>query len=139
MVKFSQEIADEICDVISSTSIGLRRLRKKAAYKHWPNQSTVYDWRKKYPSFDEQYTRAKVQQAQVLADEVLEIADNSTKDYDIVEGKLKTNMENINRAKLRIDTRKWLLSKVLPKIYGDKILEEKSIDNTLLEKLIDKL
>ena len=139
MVKFSQEIADEICDVISCSSLGIRRLRKKPEYKHWPNPSTVFDWRKKYPAFDEQYTRAKIQQAQVLADEVLEIADNSSKDFIVVDGKVKTNHEDINRAKLRIDTRKWLLSKVLPKVYGDKVGEDKTLGNTLLEKLIDKL
>jgi len=139
MVKFSQEIADEICEVISTTSLGIRRLRKKPEYKHWPNPNTIFDWRNKYPSFDEQYTRAKKQQAHVLADEILEIADNVSKDFKIVDGKVKTSHEDINRAKLRIDTRKWLLSKVLPKIYGDKLLEEKGIDATLLEKLIDKL
>lgn len=139
MVAFSQEIADEICSVISCTSLGIRRLRKKKEHKHWPNPATVFDWRKKYPKFNEQYTLAKVHQAQVLADEVLEIADNSRKDFMIVDGQIKANSEHINRSRLRIDTRKWLLSKVLPKIYGDKIIEDKTTTDTLLEKLIDKL
>lgn len=139
MVAFSQEIADEICNVISCTSLGIRRLKKKKGYKHWPNASTVFDWRKKYPKFDEQYTQAKLRQAQVLADEILEIADNSRKDFIIVDGKVKTDSEHINRSRLRIDTRKWILAKVLPKIYGDKISEDKTTTDTLLEKLIDKL
>lgn len=139
MVKFSQEIADEICRVTATTTKGIRKLRKKAKYKHWPNPSTVFDWRKKYPLFDEQYTRAKADQLRVLAEEMLEIADDNRNDYKIVGDKVIPNGDQINRARIRIETRKWLLSKLLPKIYGDKVGEEKSIDNSLLEKLIDKL
>lgn len=138
MVKFSQEIADEICLKTSCTSEGIRKLCRKN--KHWPKAKTIYKWRLKYPLFGEQYARAKVFQAYVLADEIIEIADNKKDDYIVIGEKVVANTDHINRARLRIDSRKWLLSKLLPKIYGDKVGDEKgNIDGTLLEKLIDKL
>lgn len=137
MVAFSQKIADEICLKTSCTSAGIRKLCKK--YKHWPRAKTIYKWRTIYPSFGEQYARAKTMQAYILADEILEIADNSKGDYRLVGEKVVIDSDNINRARLRIDSRKWLLSKLLPRVYGDKVGEEKTNTDTLLEKLIDKL
>lgn len=137
MVKFSQEIADEICLKTSCTSEGIRKLCKKN--KHWPRTKTIYKWRSIYPAFGEQYARAKVYQAHILADEIIDIADNSKGDYRIVGSKVVIDSDNINRARLRIDSRKWLLSKLLPRSYGDKIGEDKTVTDTLLEKLIDKL
>jgi hypothetical protein len=138
MVKFTQEIADEICLKTSCTSEGIRKLCRKN--KHWPRAKTIYKWRLKYPAFGEQYARAKAFQAHVLADEIIEIADDTKHDYRLVGDKVVVDSDHINRARLRIDSRKWLLSKLLPKIYGDKVGEDKSSDNnSLLEKLIDKL
>jgi hypothetical protein len=64
-----------------------------------------------------------------MADELLEIADDSSKDkYSIEIGEgveiEKTDHEVIQRSRLRVDTRKWLMSKMLPKKYGDRIQQE---------------
>ena len=57
-----------------------------------------------------------------MADQVMEIADDDAKDFVMnAKGDLVPDYENINRSRLRVDTRKWLLSKALPKIYGDKL------------------
>jgi len=57
------------------------------------------------------YARACEERADKIADEILEIADNgSNKDNTIVQ-----------RDRLRIDSRKWLLAKLHPKKYGDRI------------------
>mgnify|MGYP003335998155 FL=1 len=59
------------------------------------------------------------------ADELDEIAGHKSNDYYVDdEGKLKPDLEHIARSRLRIDTRKWMLSKMLPKVYGDKIITE---------------
>lgn len=67
-------------------------------------------------------------QAELLADELFSIADDGSNDtYEATEGEEKstrTDHDVINRSRLRIDTRKWYLSKVLPKIYGDKVTNE---------------
>lgn len=139
MVKYSQEIANEICEAISTSSDGIRKLCKKN--KHWPSMKTVFKWAIEHPEFGEQYAKAKNRQVHVWGEEIISIADNKSKDYYVDEkGNVKGNLEHINRSRLRIDTRKWLMCKLLPKVYGDKANDDKgSIDATLLEKLIDKL
>lgn len=69
------------------------------------------------------YARARQIQAMGWADEVVEIADNGVNDWMRRNAPddpgWVANGENFNRSRLRVDTRKWLLSKVLPKVYGD--------------------
>ena len=73
----------------------------------------------------EQYTHAREVRAELLFDEMLDIADEVSSDTIIDDnGNEKANSEWIARSRLRVDTRKWYLSKVLPKIYGEKITAE---------------
>jgi hypothetical protein len=97
--------------------------RDKAA--GMPDVSTVFDWIHKDETFAKQYARARELQADMLVDEILEIADDSA--HDVVEslddkGNIieRVNHDHINRSRLRVDTRKWFASKVFPKRYGDK-------------------
>lgn len=77
------------------------------------------------PEFSEQYARAREAQADKLAEEALQIADDGRSDtYVDGDGNVKTDTEVIQRSRLRVDTRKWLASKMAPKKYGDKIQAE---------------
>jgi hypothetical protein len=67
--------------------------------------------------FAARYARARETQADKLFDECLEIADQ----YDAAAEKLEGGTDHINRARLRIDTRKWMAGKLRPKVYGDKV------------------
>lgn len=68
------------------------------------------------------YARAKEQQAEAYVDEIMDISDDSQGDAFCDEyGNVKPNHEFISRSRLRVDTRKWFASKVLPKKYGDKL------------------
>ena len=79
--------------------------------------------------FSTQYTRARELGYHAMADETLEIADDGTNDWTMRqnadgESSLAVNSDHIQRSRLRVDTRKWMLSKVLPKIYGDKVQQD---------------
>ena len=81
------------------------------------SKPTVCRWIRQNPKFRNQYAKAKRWQARFAAEEILEIADDTSND---VTGELKMpNMVAVNRAKLRIDARKWVAAKLLPKKYGD--------------------
>ncbi len=56
-----------------------------------------------------------------MADEVLEVADDRAQDWIKTENGDVFNGDHYQRSRLMVDTRKWLLSKALPKIYGDKL------------------
>lgn len=82
---------------------------------------TVYSWMNAHPEFSEAYARAREDQADTLADEIIKISDDASNDScEDEDGKIVTNHENIQRSKLRVDTRKWVASKLRPKKYGDK-------------------
>ena len=89
-------------------------------------QQTVYGWViDNHEGFGESYARAKHLMALRWADELDEIAADREKDFRQNEdGKWVPDYEVIARSKLRIDTRKWVLAKMLPKVYGDKVVTE---------------
>ena len=82
-----------------------------------------------YPEFRDHYRQAREIQYTGIGDELLDIADESSNDYmtrtlNNGEDVEVLNQEAIQRSKLRVDTRFKLLSKMLPHIYGDKVVHE---------------
>jgi hypothetical protein len=116
---YNQELANLICERVATHEIGLKRLC--AMYDDMPAKITINQWRNKYPEFATQYAQAKISQIETLVDEIIDIADDSTQDEIINDqGTRVCNSEFIARSRLRIDTRKWLASKLVPRLYGDK-------------------
>lgn len=93
-----------------------------------PDESTVRQWAlDDREGFYPHYAKAREIGYHAMADETIEIADDGTNDVTVdEEGHATTNHDVIARSRLRVDTRKWLLSKALPKVYGDKISQEVS-------------
>lgn len=116
---YSEEIALSICERM----VNGESLRSICRDSDMPDLSTVFRWKDKHPEFREQYAHAREMQAEVLAEEIVEIADTpmigvrkkiTPRGPELVEGDM------VERAKLRIDARKWAASKILPKRYGDR-------------------
>lgn len=84
-----------------------------------PAQSTVFDWLRLNPEFRSAYHLAKQLQAETLADEILEIADDASRDWVAGENGPVVDHEHVQRSRLRVDSRKWLAGKLAPKRYGD--------------------
>jgi hypothetical protein len=118
---YEQTIADEICERIAAGE-SLRRIC--GSKEEMPAPSTVIEWVLRRPDFAEQYARAREIQAQLLSDEIFDIAEEEpTAVITFGEDGHKECVDaaGIQRNRLRVDTRKWYLSKVLPKVYGDKL------------------
>ena len=95
-----------------------------------PHRSTVFRWLSQHPDFNDQYGRAREAQAELLADELMAISDDGQNDtYLDEDGKQRTDHDVIARSKLRVDTRKWIASKLKPKVYGDR--QQLDISGTL--------
>lgn len=118
---YSRERAEHICHELAEGK-SLRLVCKELGIA----PQTVYGWViDNHEGFGDQYARARHLMALRWADELDEIASHKNNDYYVDdEGKLKPDLEHIARSRLRIDTRKWMLSKMLPKVYGDKIITE---------------
>ena len=119
---YTAELAAQICEHIAQG----KSLRTIAELEEMPAQSTIMAWLDgSRPEFSEQYARAREAQADKLAEEALQIADDGRSDtYLDAEGNERTDNEAIQRSRLRVDTRKWLASKMAPKKYGDKVTQE---------------
>ena len=115
---FSQDKADDICIALED-GLSLR----KAAESVGESARTVLNWTKANPAFLTQYTRAREIGYRHLADEIIDISDEKEVQvrYDGEDTTLDLSPTAIARNRLRVDTRKWMLSKMLPKIYGDKL------------------
>lgn len=119
---FDQAIADRICERIAE-GISTR----KACEELQQNRSELYKWLGENPSFADQFARAKNESAESLADELIDIAEDGRNDWEERENAktgetyIALNREAIERSRLRIDARKWVASKLLPKKYGDRL------------------
>lgn len=119
---YSLELADAICERLS----GGESLRTICEDEGMPNKATVFRWLAKHDDFATIYARAREVQAEVLADELVEIADDGTNDW--MERKnsdgenigWQENGEALRRSQLRISTRQWIAERMLPKKYGNK-------------------
>lgn len=112
--KFTKETIELICLKLAQGE-SLREITKSASM---PNRSTILGWLfregKEYDMFRNLYKIARAAQAESMFEEMLEIAD----DAQHFDGK---DHAKVNAARLRVDTRKWALSKMKPGTYGDKV------------------
>lgn len=108
-------------------------LRMIEAFPDMPDRHTIAAWAIDNPVFNAQFMQARVFRAQQMADEILDIADHSTNDYMEIMSKFgesdtfrgwRENGESTRRSAIRIDVRKFLMAKLFPRIYGDRIQVE---------------
>jgi hypothetical protein len=122
---YSEELADAICLRIAEGE----SLRSICRDETMPSKSAVMEWLLKYEDFRTKYAHARVLQADVRGDEMLEIADDGSADYKLAgrDGEdIVIDHEHVARSKLRVETRKWLAEKLAPKKYGAKLAVEAS-------------
>lgn len=119
--KYTDKLASKICEELA---LG-KSMRTVCAQKDMPAMSTVFKWLSENKKFSEQYEKAKQEAADAMAEDLLYIADTP------VMGETKTikpdgsieikQDEMLGHRRLQIDARKWLMAKMKPKKYGDKI------------------
>ena len=90
------------------------------------SSSTFFIWIDENENKSKQYARACEERAEALLDEMIDIVDDKSNDIietDLGDGIIveKPNNEVIQRSRLRYDARKWLISKLNPKKYGEKV------------------
>lgn len=119
---YSEELGIRICEEVATTSASLQRICDNNL--DFPHFKTVFRWLndKEKADFCDMYARAKRMQAELMVDEITDIADDGATDYYLDDkGNLKCDHENIQRSRLKVDARKWIASKLLAKKYGDRL------------------
>lgn len=103
---YNTKVADQICGHIASG----KSLRSFCAIKGSPNRATIWRWLETRQDFRIRYARAREDQVEAFVDGLLEICDDPTLDP--------------NDKRIRVDTRKWIAARILPKKYGDRVATE---------------
>ena len=139
--KYTPELGDKICvQIVLGNSI--RTICKDETL---PCMVTFFSWLRLYPDFLKQYETAKAEQAESMSEDIIDIADNGNNDWmekldkDGVSIGWMLNGEHVQRSRLRIDTRKWLASKLKPKKYGDSTTIKGDAENPLELNLATRL
>lgn len=114
---FSQEVADKICEHIANGGYATHLERFGL-----PSMATMCRWLNEHDGFREQYARAREKRAEHFAEEIVEIADTE---------------QDPQRARVRVDARKWVASKLLPRVYGDN--QRLEVDHTFNISINDAL
>ena len=120
---YNKHIALVLCTRIAEGE-SLREIVKTAGM---PDRSAVYDWLLRHPEFADQYTRAREEQADTLADEIIAIADEQPEIIAVTDKRTGELIEHkldgafLQWQKNRIEARKWTAMKLKPKKYGDKL------------------
>jgi hypothetical protein len=111
-------------------------LRTVLKAENMPSPATFYSWLENDESKVKQYARATELRAEAIFEDMITIADDSSNDeieIDLGDGvkSSRPNTEFIQRSRLRVDTRKWIVSKLNPKKYGDKIDIDQKIQGSI--------
>ena len=120
MAYSNKEIDKIFKEILTSIEKGMA-LRTILKDSNMPSSQTFYKWLDEDKDKTKQYARATELRAENIFEDILDIADNNTKDIITKEGEERVNNDVIQRSRLMVDARKWYLSKLNPKKYGDKI------------------
>src|SRR4051794_9310681 len=115
---YTAEIAAEIFERLASGE----SLSSVCRADRMPTRQAVHEWiAADRGGFGDKYARACNARADRFADEIIEIADDTSNDWIVRDGETVINHEHIQRSRLRVDARKWLMARMAPKKYGDKV------------------
>lgn len=117
-VRYSEALADEIIERMSRGEA----LRQICRSPGMPDPSAVVLWADKDAVFAQRYARAREAIADRYAEELVELADSVRRG---------ATSEEVNAARLAVDTRKWVASKLMPRRYGDRVTVEGNPDAPL--------
>lgn len=121
---------EEVCQRIEQGEPLRRVLRSDTS----PMSASLFYEIVKDQTKSERYARAREIYSDIVFEEMLDIAD--CEDNDIVETEegQRVNHDVIQRDRLRVDTRKWMLSKLQPKKYGDRLEVDQKTESTITWK-----
>jgi hypothetical protein len=132
--KYSDNLAQVICLRIAEGE----SLRKIVLDNEMPERATIYRWLLEKPDFCDQYARAREDQAETHADEIVDIADQTPYQITDRDGNIRIDSAYVQWQKNRIDARKWVASKLKATKYGDVLKHTGDANNPLVVDVVAK-
>lgn len=132
---YSQELADKICELIGDGN----SMRSICRMDEMPEMQTIWRWLRENKDFSERYTRATEERTEAQNEDLLDLGDEAVRLAQNVDPKAAGAV--VQGVKLKADNLKWVMSKMKPKKYGDKVdvtSDGKAIEgNTIILKSFD--
>jgi hypothetical protein len=116
--QYTDILVDEICGRLACGE----PMAKITQSAHMPDPVTIYRWLREKPDFQQRYADARRDGAHCLADQIQDIVDTEPLAVFDEAGNKRYDAGSIAHNRLRMDARKWLAAKYLPKVYGDKTI-----------------
>jgi len=113
---YTDVLVDEICGRLASGE----PMAKIVQSAHMPDSVTIYRWLREKPEFQQRYADARKDGAHCLADQIQDIVDTEPLAVFDETGNKRYDSGSIAHNRLRMDARKWLAAKYLPKVYGER-------------------
>ena len=140
-MEWTKEKKEKACSIILdriSDGESVRKILPNAGRsENLPASKTFYDWVLDDETLAQQYARAMMKRADVLAEEALDIADEREDDVIVLkDGRATVNHNVINRDRLRVDTRKWFAGQLHPKKYGTRTILDGSVNQGITLQII---
>ena len=114
---YNEFLANKVLRLIATDPRPLRDLIRENP--DLPSVGTIYSWRIDSDDFRERFMDAKAAQAQIVIDEILELSDDPA----------NCETDILNWSKTRIETRKWLATKLIKHVYGNKVQSEVTVNH----------
>jgi len=116
---YSPELAEDILERLADGE----SLKSICEREGMPSRGAVNHWvLNDHDGFASRYATAREAGLMTLADDILVISDDGSNDtYKDADGNDRTNTDVVQRSRLRVDSRKWILAKLMPKQYGDRL------------------
>jgi len=113
--KYSKALADKICSELAEG----KSLRTVCQQEGMPDKSTVFCWLRDIQEFQDQYALAKESSAEAMNEILLDLGDEAIELSQTVNEKASSAV--VQAVKLKADNLKWVMSKMKPKKYGEKL------------------
>jgi len=132
---YCDEIVARICETVAAHPISQAKIC--AMYDELPDEITIRKWRFKYPDFALKYREAKRLQAELYAEETIEISNETNMLID-ADGNQKVDPGHVAYCRNRMNARQWHAAKLAPKVYGDKleVIDVKDENAALREEIL---
>jgi hypothetical protein len=114
--KYTKDLSFEICARLAEGE----PMTKITKDEHMPAPATLYRWLASDPEFRDRYETARADGAHTFAAQIVEIIDDEPMYVFDDKGNKRVDPGSIAQKRLKMDGRKWIAAKYLPKVYGDR-------------------
>lgn len=135
---YSERLAAEVCETIGASNLSIETLCRQNSDR-WPTVKTLYEWRYRHRAFDEAFAQAEAMRASRFMHQLVEIADDDSRDLIESDGKFFPNNAAVTRDRLRVETRQKAAARFDPQRFGDRVEQNIRVGFIPLDEAIHQL